>query len=200
MSAINTRNWKNYADIQYNTWKDYSNHYRKIIDSNEKLSIAEQKWVDTYLQPVINFMGVYEFWEYFKNLKDVDIQESKSKMPDNKYSARYSGAHWTAKKPGDKYFDPYDIYQYPGSNQFCQTYTLMYLSGYLPTPEPKNFTNYYFYSLEALKFIKFYISELKKNKSLSKYKTHFNRIDKKVDELIAHPNMTINTINLLKAI
>lgn len=198
MSIMNVRNWKTHANAQYKSWRDYNNQYRKIIDSDKKLSNAEQRWVDMYLQPVIDFMGIYDLWRYFGNLENVDILESKSKMDDNVYSARFSGTHWTAKKPEDnKYFDPYHIYQYEGSNQFCQTYALMYLSGYLPTPtQPKSFINYYYYSLSAVQFIKFYITELKKIKELSKYKSLFNQIDKKVDVLISAPNMTLNTITL----
>lgn len=204
MSDITLSNWKEHSNKRYRSWKEYFQKYRRIIDANKKLSDAEQKWVNDHLQPVINFMGEFELWCEFENLKDLDAQISKSKMSENKYGARFSGTHWTAKRPGDvRVFDPYTHYQYMGSNQFCQTYALMYVSGHLPPPNTRlsnKFERFYDYSLAALKFIKFYILELKKVKKLRGYKVHFNEILESVEELLKYPNATLNCITLNKEI
>ena len=207
MSDITLSNWKEHANKRYKSWKEYSQKYRRVIDANKKLSEAEQKWVNDNLQPVIDFMGEFELWSEFENLKDLDAQVSKSKMSENKYGARFSGTHWTARRPGDiKVFDPYTHYQYMGSNQFCQTYALMYVSGHLPPPNMANtrlsdkFERFYDYSLAALKFIKFYILELKKVKKLRGYTVYFNEILEMVEELLKYPNATLNCITLNKEI
>ena len=64
--------------------------------------------------------------------------------------------HWYARLPGDsRAFDPYDEFQIPKSNQFCQTYCLMYLTGTLPIPDPTNSPNkYYRYTREALAYMR----------------------------------------------
>lgn len=213
---ITEKNWKNYANVEYENYNDYSKNYRKIINSNSKLANLEQMWADDYLQEVIDFMGEYSLWKYFKNL-DYEIYESKARVPHmnpKKYNARFSGSHWTGKKPGDvAIFDPYDEYQYSGSNQFCQTYVLMYLTGYLenrPNKKLDRFKKYYIYSQQALEFIKIYVLTLIKNINVIKLdlklkpgevkrlRTYLRNVNSLVDELLENPNMTFNCLELLR--
>ena len=49
-------------------------------------------------------------------------------------NAFFNGAHWNSQKAGEQasLFDPYDHFQIRGTNQFCQTYSMMHLLNVLP--------------------------------------------------------------------
>ena len=79
--------------------------------------------------------------------------------------AYFSGSHWNSRKANElELFDPYVEYQIRGTNQFCQTYSMMNLLDKLPGKEKSvcsewtgskdDFKKYYYYTLCALKFIK----------------------------------------------
>ena len=149
--------WKNIADKQFNK-KEYQ-EYRNFIKHSVSDSDIEQDWVDNNLQIIIDFMGVSELWEIL--IPNIDLRtegRNSSNIPISiKPVAIYSGSHWTSRKAGDSYwFDPYKEYQINGSNQFCQTYSLMYLLNALPSPITEydiSFMKFYEYTDKAINFI-----------------------------------------------
>lgn len=139
--------------------KEYQ-EYRNFIKHSVSDSDIEQDWVDNNLQIIIDFMGVSELWEIL--IPNIDLRtegRNSSNIPiSNRPVAIYSGSHWTSRKAGDSYwFDPYKEYQINGSNQFCQTYSLMYLLNALPSPiteDEISFMKFYEYTDKAINFIK----------------------------------------------
>ena len=88
--------------------------------------------------------------------------------------AFFNGAHWNSQKTGsDLRFDPYDEFQPRGTNQFCQTYSMMHLLDALPgetnqscdpwSGDPADFKKFYYYTECALHFILGIAEHCKKN-------------------------------------
>jgi hypothetical protein len=107
-------------------------------------------------------MGEKMIWEFM--IPNIDGRgweggrASSRKIPvSNTPVAVFSGAHWTSRKADESvFFDPYDEYQIPGTNQFCQTFALMYLLDKLPEPivsHPADISKYYHYTRAAIEFI-----------------------------------------------
>jgi len=149
--------WKEIANKQFNK-KEYQ-EYRDII--KKTVSDIEQDWVDNNLQIIIDFMGLSELWEIL--IPNIDLRtegrNSSNILISDRPVAIYSGSHWISRKAGDSvWFDPYKEYQINGSNQFCQTYSMMYLLNALPSPKMEedeiSFMKFYEYTDEAIKFIK----------------------------------------------
>lgn len=198
---MNSRNWKTYANQKFSNYREYKK-FRTELAKTKGMANVEQKWADTYLQPVIDFMGDYELWNYFSN-SQIDVREQRNtrNIINDHLTAIFTGGHWYGYKPGKKQlFDPYSKYQYPGSNQFCQTFTLMYLTNNLPQDRDvvnKSFKNYYDYTLDALLFINQYIIVLKDQKINSEVTKKLNNIQKKVLMLLKYPNMALNCVELI---
>ena len=203
---------KKLANTKIPNIREYKKFRKNVVIS--RFGGIEQDWVDYYLQPIINFMGSYDNWNIVIPFDFIVLESSVGSIKsfEDFYVIRFTGAHWYSKKPGDKrWFDPYTEYQYKGSNQFCQTYALMYILDMLPNKVNKekynSFTKYYYYSKKALEFIKnYYIPTLKKSKS----KVHLHIDDEyedivaknikdiefRVDELLKYFYMTVNCIEL----
>ena len=108
-------------------------------------------------------MGEKDIWEFM--IPDIDgrgwegSRASSRKIPlSSRPVTVFSGAHWTSRKAGESvFFDPYDEYQISGTNQFCQTFALMYLLDKLPEPivsaDPADISKYYHYTRAAIEFI-----------------------------------------------
>lgn len=214
--------WLEMADKEYTTLQN-AKKYRKIVsycgDNDEELekkynketsSLAcqEQYWTNHNLMFLVDFMGDLKLWEYL----NIKVTEGRPIL--NAYdisNAFYSGSHWYGRKAHDKKsFDPYDGFQIRGSNQFCQTYAMMYIYDKLPEKimdKEKKFTKYYEYTKKALDFIKYIIdshfdgwvkfSNIKKIEvidkkiSMTEYK---EQLYKALNECIAHPNICLNVI------
>ena len=151
------------ANVKYSSKKELVEKYQSRL--SKKDAENEQEWSDTYLALIIDFMGDENTWKFF--LPDVEAigfggRRSSRKVPKNdKDVAVFSGSHWRARKAGKKdFFDPYDEYQVFGSNQFCQTFSMMYLEDKLPKKINGGWEKYYTYTKEALKYIKSKISKL----------------------------------------
>lgn len=199
------------ADVQYD--EAGYRKYRRFVDSNPALSELENEWAETFFTPIVDFMGtgtnqtvIFNGEKPAKNLV-ISYASSGRKSSLEPYQIesflllaprlnRITGVgegHFRARRPGpaEKTFDPYDKYQKNGSNQFCQTYSLMYLIGRIPYDPPPmdKYTAYYKNTNMALQFIqemiKKYGSKLAKQSDLTK-------LNKCLKELTSHPNMCFN--------
>ena len=170
--------------------------YQSIVKKDKSLATAEQRWVDLNLQPVTEFMGDSSVWEFL--IPDIVLKEGSSRgIPYNgRPTAVFSGAHWTSRRPNDtKFFDPYSKYQIFGTNQFCQTYALMYLMDILPDSRSTDFRKYYDYTRAAIEFIKTVIVSIPPSNHA------FHEIKKasmltKINNCLEHSNMCLNVIEL----
>lgn len=200
---------------------------RKLI--NTYCVNIENVWEDFYFQPVLNFAAgsdIYDdddkykknrlpsFWNDILGVRAYTGKDGLTKLDrnDNQNTARYSGKHWYSLKAGEeKEFDPYKDYQIHGTNQFCQTYALMYVLDKLPDKEPNygtdKYKKYYIYSKKALEFIlNFYLPKhkntdfdifLKEVKIDGEWKTFFGAykdMEERIRELLRCYRMTINCI------
>jgi len=181
--------------------------YQNTIRDNEYCAQLEQTWVSKYLQPIIDMMGSSTTWKLFPEIIVNGLPDSKTtritRSNNNKKFANYDGKHWTGQYKGEL-FNSFDICQLQDTSQFCQTYTLMWLTGNLPEYtdnndeegcEEQSLDKYYFYTRKALDFIEKVI--------LPKYDPNHHNIDKYWDcikELQAHSNMCLNVVDLPKGI
>ena len=189
-------------------WKDeankvYMSHqklkiYKKLIKSNRYLAQMEQKWVDNNLAPIIDFMGEEDIWTTLIpdiNLIGLCTRKGRSECSGTSAfpRAHFSGSHWISCKPFEsKWFNPYDHYQVAGTNQFCQTFSMMYLLDKLPTKIPSSsssseWTRNYMYTIDALRFIQGVIVKLEKTYDMKK-------LTKSINECLTHPNICFNAL------
>ena len=150
------------ANKIYKTKKEVVDNYQKKVASDKKLSLKEQKWSDDNIFELMDFMGSIDTWKLF--VTDVVVYGSGGRASYRnipvmkKPCAVFSGSHWRSRKSGeDKWFDPYEHYQIPGTNQFCQTFAMMYLTDSLPKKEKGGWTRNYKYSKDALEYINNYV-------------------------------------------
>jgi hypothetical protein len=188
------------ADKRYDSKKDVQKLYQKAI-TKTKMSDIEQDWVDLNLAPLMEFMGDTSVWESVVPGVQVEGSQGRAssrRKPKTPYPiAVFSGAHWTSRKGGDDtFFDPYDHYQIQGTNQFCQTFALMYLADSLPLPLPDGWERNYDYAVDALEFIKSVITRLPESHPAFHEVVGVNKkaLLKKVNECLKHPNVTVNAI------
>jgi len=162
----------------------------------------EQDWVEYYLQPIIDMMGsITSTFPIFNDIKVhlyKSVRNFEKNYPNGKH-AIYTGSHWIGIKDG-KMFDPFDHCQLYGTNQFCQTYVLMWLTGNLTMYKPQEegqeiseLDKYYFYTKQALDFIqeKILLKYNKKHRKLRMYK-------RCIKILQNYPMMCLNVIELPK--
>jgi hypothetical protein len=213
--------WKEAANIKYNSKKE-TRKYQSIVKKNKEWGKEEQDWVDKFLAPLIDFMGDEVVWKYIvpgiilrgveEGRERASARAATARTPENlQYPlAIFTGRHWLAYKKNDKTeFDPYNEYQIYGTNQFCQTFSMMYLRDKLPVPEqdPDEWKKFYVYTEKALEFIKEVINEVNKkisfDKSLNKKtakelkeKLKLEELLIYVDECLTHPNICVNAIEL----
>ena len=174
--------WKEIANKQFKNLKEL-HEYRIFIKKNEMENV-EQFWADKNVQPIADFMGLKELWEIM--IPNIDAKTEGRHLPTKSKSDRtqaiYTGRHWLSRKVNeDNWFDPYKEYQINGTNQFCQTYSMMYLLDALPLPAGENeFIKYYKYTEEALKFIK--------DEAFQHTDNVVKKINDKIDNLINNIN------------
>ena len=147
----------------------------------------EHRWYKVYLEPIIDFMGDRNLWHALGiEVPDTNVRSAKSvlgRRPVTKHNVAYfSGSHWISRKAGTTtVFDPYDEYQIYGSNQFCQTFSMMYLIGdrfgvtlRKKSNSPGNWLKYYTYTVRALDFIESLINYCKRSKNMKNLSTFKN--------------------------
>ena len=180
----------------YKTLKELK-EYQISIRNNPYYAQLEQAWVNKYLLPIIAMMG--SITSTFPIFIDIIVHEYKSvrkcniskNYPTGKH-AIFTGSHWIGVKDGIV-FDPFDHCQIFGTNQFCQTYTLMWLTDNLPNYDGSN--KYYFYTFQAINFIE--------NKVLTKYNKKHKKLKlykKCIKVLKRNPAMCLNVVDLPKDI
>jgi hypothetical protein len=188
--------WKYEANQHYNI-SGYKK-YRKLVRKNKDYKEYEQLWADVCLTPLIDFMGDENVW--WCNVPGVILIHTKKADPFKiNYShpeAYFSGAHWTSRKAGTiEVFDPYDEYQIFGTNQFCQTFAMMYLTDSLPYELPYkkgSMDKYYEYTKYAVYYIKNVIASCK---SVIE-KKYFSELDYALNQCLNNPNMCVNILEI----
>ena len=184
--------------IKYFNSLEELKEYQISIRNEPYYAQLEQAWVNKYLLPIIEMMG--SITSTFTIFKDIIVHEYKSvrKCNINKNyrtgkHAIFTGSHWIGVKDGN-IFDPFDHCQIFGTNQFCQTYTLMWLTDNLPNYDGNyDINKYYFYTEQAINFIE--------KEVLPKYDPNHHNIDKYwecIKELQTHPAMCLNVVDLPK--
>ncbi len=178
---------------------------------SQELRVLEYRWGEIYFEPITEFMGDRRLWAALGvTVPENDIRSAKSALarhPVTLYDVAYfSGAHWISRKAGTKeVFDPYDEYQVPYTNQFCQTFSLMYLRNRLPvkiTDNGRAWLKYYAYTMEALEFIDDMIKTCKRDpklKNLPVFKeqnTTFDNLERAIAVCKSHPYMCVNIAKL----
>jgi hypothetical protein len=109
-----------------------------------------------------------------------------SRLPDSVWNNRGSNNY----NGPNKTFDPYDHYQIDGSNQFCQTYALMYLLGKVTYNNKKittDFPKFYQYTTKALNFIEYVLKFYEDTE-------YVKSIKECVRMLKRHPYMCLNCV------
>ena len=162
-------NWKTASDQVYESLADIRKYQRTVLQY-PRAEREEQEWVDRYLQPIIDVMGSQEVWNKYlssRNMPEIILfgleggRASRNQPLSSTHpQAKFSGGHWNSRKAGEiSWFDPYKAgFQIVGTNQFCQTYSLMYICDALPilvmsADSRPSLSQYYAYTLHALLFI-----------------------------------------------
>lgn len=164
LSPMTKKDWEIQSNLVYEKKKEVKQFQKRVKATiNSHIQEMEQQWVDTYLQPVIDFFGEEDVWK--KVVPHVELYGLHHKMVATRNikitgypQAHYSSTHWTSRLPHEyKWFNPYDKYQIKGTNQFCQTFALMNLCNELPPDAPRStyntWTKYYYYTEKALEFM-----------------------------------------------
>jgi len=201
-SALTKKSWKEEANKVYSGIKTLKSEYKKLIKSTDFYKDVEQEWVDDNLMPIIDFMGDEDVWNaVIPNIKLIGLESRKGRSEcsgvSNVPRAHFSGSHWTSCKANEKeWFDPYNHYQVPGTNQFCQTFSMLYLVDKLPnklTDSSSSWTRNYTYSSDALRFIEDVIKKLSKDKIIKEV-YDMPKLKKKINECLKYPNICVNVL------
>jgi len=186
-------NWLKLANIQYDSLKEVRKNYQSWIKSDKELVDIEQKWVDKNLEVIIDFMGDIDVWNFV--IQGVVVYgfdgskaSTRNKPVVNYPIAVFTGSHWNSRKANESdWFEPYDDYQIFGTNQFCQTFAMMYLADRLPliNYDTTDFTKYYTYTIEALNFIE---------EVINAYPSSTLNDKKAIRECLKYPNICLNSI------
>lgn len=222
------REYINHMNVELNSPEEVSK-LQQFIKNNPEFKKQDDEfgllfgWItlfmgDTHvwwsLLPDLIFNGVSE-----NDIKTGKIERDKipykpfprgSKTYKNDY-AFFNGKHWNSQKANSTVrFDPYDKYQIKGTNQLCQTYSMMYLLNALPgelneTCSPWNgseqdFKKYYYYTECALKFTLRIAEHCKKIKLDLEYDTpsqpYLNDLINIINYCLKYYKICINTIKL----
>lgn len=167
-----------------------------------------------HLLPDLTFNGVREETILSGKMKREKIPYKNFPRGKHVYDsdqAFFNGAHWNSQKAGsDIRFDPYDEFQPRGTNQFCQSYSMMHLLDALPGEknqtchpwrgDPKDFKKFYFYTECALHFILGIAEHCKKNNLDLEYDTpsgpYLDDVISMVKYCLKYYRICINTIKL----
>jgi len=201
--------WFSVAKYTYNSINEIES-FRKTYENNEEFKYYDGKWEER-LNNVINFMGNFAVWKFMLDneikFKTKPPRGSNIKVSET-HQAYFTGHHWLSVAKGTQVlFDPYEKYQIEGTNQFCQTYALMYLLNKLPGQENQIckpykdgiFEKYYYYTKCALKFIVEVAIKAKKEQ-LKLYdegnEEYLKEIVQQAKYLLQHSNLALNLIKM----
>ena len=215
-------------NVEVNNEKDVKKLQREI-KKNPILKEQDDIFGDIF-EWITVFMGdTHVWWELFPTLifngvSQADVLSSKikrSQIPEppfprkkqtyNTDRAFFNGKHWNSQKVGESArFDPYDKFQIKGTNQFCQTFSMMHLLDVLPGDvnqiceswdgNPNDFKRFYYYTECALKFILNVAEHCKKRKLDLEYDTpsgpYLNDLIQIIKYCLKYYRICINTIEL----
>lgn len=193
---ITIEEWNKQSNELFNNSFDVKTFQQKLkYKCNKKTAEFEQEWVENNLQPLIDFFGDVDVWKtIIPNVEIYGVEKRISSVRNIKKTdnpqAHFSSTHWTSRFPTDEdWFDPYIEYQVFGTNQFCQTFAMMYLCNKLPkvTKNINSWVKYYNYTDKTLQFIK---------NNLKKYFPDRTDLLKNVNECIKYSKRCINCIEL----
>lgn len=200
-------------DKKFKTMSDLDRFQKLFMRGSTTLSQdirnLEHKWFEIYYNPLIEFMGDRNVWHALGiEVPNEDLKPTALlRRPVSPFDVAYfSGAHWVSRRAGTKeVFDPYNEFQIPGSNQFCQTYAMMYLlGGRLGLPLRRNansgnWLKYYTYTVHALNFIQRILEYCKNSPNIRNISTFTKHRDTSIKNLeaalnvcMAHPYMCLN--------
>ena len=153
------REWKQIANIQYDSYKEMKSLYKNKMTKEQQQ--IEQEWSDNNITILMDFMGSNTIWNAM--VKDIQLYDDGSKSIRNmgisdKPIAVYTRGHWYSRKANNDKTQSFDSYsanlQPNGSNQFCQTYAMMYLLDRIKPEKNISFESFYANTKKALDFIK----------------------------------------------
>ena len=165
----NIGDWITAANELYSTPREVKK-YRREVNKNLTAKCIEQAWADNYLMPLINFMG--NDWVFNDLISGVNVtgtggRGTSRNLPLGKILRFFWRSLEKSAAESTEVFDPYTEYQVPGTNQFCQTFAHMNLTGKLPPiVEDRSWRRYYHYTIVALEYIKAVIQEYGPGRSL----------------------------------
>lgn len=142
---------------KYKTIKDLV-AYQAKVKKDKALAVLENEWATKYVQTLINFMCYPSVLKQYTGAEDrkLTVWYTRASDETNEYdgvipsktrtakSTRHemlhvADSHWIARVPGNtQWFDPYGeslgreryAWQLPSTNQFCQTYSHIYATGF----------------------------------------------------------------------
>ena len=217
------RRWKTFSRHEKQEWKRRANHvYRSENDVRRryfnKMSHREkdmdQVWSDSFLQPLIDFMGTEEVIHFAmdkiagQEVKIYGLDGKRTRwrvlipyyhIPQIAYVGDKHFISLQAHRPYSEYFDPYTIHQVKGSNQFCQTFSLMHLLGILQEQEEReySFYDYYIFTEMAIHFIEMvYQCIVRHRKWTETVGSLFTKkeIGRAIQECKKYSNICVNTV------
>lgn len=215
--------WLHIAKFKYANYSKLNKFYKSILKKKPQFIYYDQ-FVGDRLQDLMTFVGnsisCDKLLDFFPNPSDLDPnyqyiygKYSSRNLKDNQYpviifkASRDGSGHFNTKMPNEKNFDPYDEYQIEGTHQFCQTFSLMKLTGHLPqkiNSTNNSFEKYYHYSQCALAFIRDMIISGKDNNIPVIYYDNdekffdYDELLFSIDYFLKYPALAVNIIEHLQ--
>ena len=204
---------RNPMDQIYKTVEE-KRKYERTTAKDPKLATIEQAWYDTTMSPVQDLFGCPDFLQCihcYYSISDGELEILQNKNPPrgdivaehDTMCSRGSedSTHWLSKAKGQpRFFDPYDEFQYPGTNQWCQINSLMNVCiEDRPLSTKPKLEKYYEYNLQVIEFIQ----AVFENANLQPViKAFWEKLDlpgtpkKCLHELVRHPNRCFNVVSI----
>lgn len=189
--------------------------FMKDSTISSRIRSLEYRWADIYFSPLTEFMGDRRLWAALGIEVPSQLKSSARSLGHRNVTpfhvAHYTGSHWVSRRKGTKeVFDPYNKVQIFGTNQFCQTFAMMYVLGALNYNSGTNNNNanknslvkYYNYTVKALDFIDDMIHRCETTPALrnlpifQEHDTNFRNLKAAIRVCKAHPSMCLNIATL----
>lgn len=198
-------------DSVYSTVKQ-KRAYERTIAKDTKMAVVEQQWYDDNMSPIQDLFGCPEFIDIVH--KHHSQGSAALKILQNKKPPRgdivtecdimcsrgsEQSTHWLSKRVDQpRFFDPYDVFQYPGTNQWCQLNALMNLCvADRPRSTKSGLEKYYEYNQQVVDFIYCIFSDERMCPIIDEFWENLDlpgTPDECMIELIAHPNRSFNVV------
>ena len=198
-------------DSVYSTVKQ-KRAYERTIAKHPNTAVVEQEWYDDNMSPIQDLFGCPEFIKaVYPRLSQrpatLEILQNKkpprgdivSKCDIMCSRGSEQSTHWLSKRADQpRFFDPYDEFQYPGTNQWCQLNSLMNLCmADRPLSTKSGLEKYYEYNQQVVGFIQqiFYDEDLRQ--IVDQFWENLDlpgTPEECIAELVAHPNRCFNVV------